>query len=106
MVPPQLPIQVALLCKFFFSGSTFYLIIIKKNLINVYLNIREEKEDANHSVESTPQATPIPPNASAPSQTPNSEQQPEVDEDGYCIQPRDPLWNSQWNKKGLQSFFK
>lgn len=39
-------------------------------------------------------------NATAPPQTPSSEQQPEVDEDGYCIQPKDPLWNTQWPKKG------
>lgn len=26
------------------------------------------------------------------SQTPNPDQQPEVDEDGYCIQPKSPLW--------------
>lgn len=25
---------------------------------------------------------------------------PEVDEDGYCIQPKDPLWETQVNKKG------
>lgn len=52
-------------------------------------------------MESTPQATPIPMNTSAPSQTPNNEQQPDVDEDGYCIQPKDPLWNTQWPKKGM-----
>lgn len=60
----------------------------------------EEKENVNQSVESTPQTTPIPTNTTAPPQTPNNEQQPEVDEDGYCIQPRDPLWNTQWPKKG------
>lgn len=54
----------------------------------------------NQSVELTPQTTPIPMNTSAPSHTPNAEQQPEVDEDGYCIQPKDPLWNAQWPKKG------
>ncbi|XP_055325311.1 F-BAR domain only protein 2 isoform X4 [Sitodiplosis mosellana] len=64
----------------------------------------EEKEDVNQSVESTPHTTPIPTNTTAPPpQTPNSEQQPEVDEDGYCIQPKDPLWNVQWPKKDSDS---
>lgn len=62
--------------------------------------IREEKDDINQSIESTPQTTPVPTNTSAPSQTPNNEQQPEIDEDGYCIQPKDPLWNA-WAKKGI-----
>lgn len=53
----------------------------------------------NQSVESTPQTTPVPANITAPLQTPNNEQQPEVDEDGFCIQPKDPLWNTQWPKK-------
>lgn len=44
--------------------------------------------------------TPIATNTSAPLQSPSSEQQPEIDEDGYCIQPKDPLWNTQWPKKG------
>lgn len=60
----------------------------------------EEKEDVNQSVESTPQMTPIATNTTAPLQSPSSEQQPEIDEDGYCIQPKDPLWNTQWPKKG------
>lgn len=61
----------------------------------------EEKEDVNQSVESTPQMTPIPTSVTAPLQSPSSEQQPEIDEDGYCIQPKDPLWNTQWPKKGI-----
>ncbi|XP_055325347.1 F-BAR domain only protein 2 isoform X7 [Sitodiplosis mosellana] len=66
--------------------------------------VSEEKEDVNQSVESTPHTTPIPTNTTAPPpQTPNSEQQPEVDEDGYCIQPKDPLWNVQWPKKDSDS---
>lgn len=44
--------------------------------------------------------TPIATNTNAPLQSPSSEQQPEIDEDGYCIQPKDPLWNTQWPKKG------
>lgn len=64
---------------------------------------REEKEDINQSVESTPHTTPVPMNTSAPSQTPNNEHQPDVDEDGYCIQPKDPLWNA-W-KKGNSKIF-
>lgn len=48
-----------------------------------------------------PQMTPIQTNATAPTmQSPSSEHQPEIDEDGYCIQPKDPLWNTQWPKKG------
>lgn len=48
--------------------------------------------------------TPIPTNTTAPPlQSPSSEHPPEIDEDGYCIQPKDPLWNTQWPKKG--SFF-
>lgn len=75
------------------------------NFLLQFETIREEKEDVNHSIEPTPQSTPIPTNTNAPSQTPNSEHQPEVDEDGYCIQPKDPLWNAQWNKKGMQMYF-
>lgn len=65
----------------------------------------EEKEDVNQSVESTPQMTPIATNTTAPIQSPSSEQQPEIDEDGYCIQPKDPLWNTQWPKKGKCPIF-
>lgn len=43
-------------------------------------------------------------NTSALSQTPNNEQQPDVDEDGYCIQPKDPLWNA-WKKGNSKIFF-
>lgn len=50
--------------------------------------------------------TPIPMNTTAPPQTPNNDQQPEVDEDGYCIQPKDPLWNTQWPKKGKMLKFR
>ncbi|XP_031638383.1 F-BAR domain only protein 2 isoform X7 [Contarinia nasturtii] len=63
----------------------------------------EEKEDVNQSIESMPRATPISMNSTAPPHTPNSEHQPDVDEDGYCIQPKEPLWNTQWSKKDSDS---
>lgn len=79
----------------------FFINLLEKNLIFNWLWFSEEKEDANNSVESTPQITPNPVNTNAAPQTPSNEQQPEVDEDGYCIQPKDPLWNTQWTKKGI-----
>lgn len=69
---------------------------------------REDKEDVNQSVDSTPQAITTPANSTAPPHTPNNDQQPAVDEDGYCIQPRETPWNNQWSKKGncLKILFK
>lgn len=87
-----------------FSKDLFFIFIIRFIFKKTFC-FSEEKEDVNQSVESTPQITPIPMNTTAPPQTTNNDQQPEVDEDGYCIQPKDPLWNTQWPKKGKKLKF-
>lgn len=63
-------------------------------------NCRDEKEETQHPPkidQPTPIATvtsSITPQLLAPTA------QPEVDEDGYCIKPKDPLWDPQTEKKG------
>lgn len=57
----------------------------------------DDKEEVPVNIESSPQTTPAP-SVAAQVQAPSA--QPEVDEDGYCIQPKDPLWELQTMKKG------
>lgn len=78
---------------FVFLGLPIYV----NNFITFLLcDISEEKEDLKPKDETTPQLTPITSNASL-TQAPTV--QPEVDEDGYCIQPKDPLWEVKKGKK-------
>lgn len=70
---------------------------IKKKLNFSAPQSSDDKEEIPVNVESSPQTT-LTPSVAAQVQAPSS--QPEVDEDGYCIQPKDPLWELQTMKKG------
>lgn len=64
---------------------------------------REEKAGTPPKIESSPQLNDT--TATEVSQgQPGAASQPEVDEDGYCIQPKDSLWEAQARKKGSCPF--
>lgn len=79
-------------------ASIYKIQVSHEKIINLNLTLSEDKEEAPVNVESSPQTTPAPSAHTAQVQAPSS--QPEVDEDGYCIQPKDPLWELQTMKKG------
>lgn len=92
-MPPLM--RAVLLCKLFVSKFWFF----QKLLISfIFLASREEKEEAQQNSETPPQTTPTSAKINIQTQA-TIEQQPEVDEDGYCIQPKDPLWQTNANKK-------
>lgn len=69
------------------------------NVFCFVFNSSEEKEEIPPKSESTPPRS-TPTNLSTISQPIAPTAMPEVDEDGYCIQPKDHLWETQAKKKG------
>lgn len=118
-MPQALPIHRAPLCK---SRRQLLLILIPLSVysLNSYplptvVACSEEKEDINQSAEVSSLKMPAPSNSNNSSfasvldrqqQQPLQQQQsqPEVDEDGYCIQPKDTLWDTEAAKKGKNPF--
>lgn len=77
----------------------------------------EEREDSNQSAEVSSLKMPAPSNSNNSSFTSvldrqqqqsvqPQQSQPEVDEDGYCIQPKDTLWDTEAAKKGRCKFYR
>lgn len=87
--------KLATLLRKYIKCHTHIILSLTHFYFNSFINCyhSEEKEEIHQSADSTPQTTPIPQIASTMSHTPSIEQQPEVDEDGYCIQPKSPLWD-------------
>lgn len=83
-------------CKFLFDElgeQKFY------GLVCFSFYCREAKSATPPKIESSPQLNDTASTEVSQSQ-PGAPSQPEVDEDGYCIQPKDSLWEAQARKSG------
>lgn len=113
-MPQALLIQQVPLCKYqMVSAHASSIELTKFNMIFVY---SEEREDSNQSAEVSSLKMPAPSNSNNSSFTSvldrqqqqsvqPQQSQPEVDEDGYCIQPKDTLWDTEAAKKGRCKFY-